>query len=271
MGRRRHEVVIHRSGLAEVQAFTLRTDHAFPRHSHEGFGIGLMTSGAQRSWSGIGWVEARRGDLITVNPGELHDGAPLGGPRGWRIVYVGSPRVDSLMAEEGLDAPTIARPAIRDPHLALRFDRLFARIRLAGLAGGGEALAIETELLRTLAHLLHHHGDRPGLPEPGSPAVSLARQRLDDAPAEPVSLAELAQQARVSRFQLLRGFAREVGTTPHAYQLQRRVSLARRLLDAGTRPAEAALGAGFADQSHLTRAFRRQFGVTPARYRASRG
>lgn len=265
-----HEVVIHRSGLAGIQAFSLHSDHAFPRHSHDGFGIGLMGSGAQRSWSGIGWVEARAGDLITVNPGELHDGAPLGGPRGWRIVYVASPRVESLMDELGRDAPTIARPAIRDPRLARRFVSLFERIRLAGRAVDGEALAIEIELLRTLEQLLRRHGDRPDLPEPGSPAVALARQRIDDAPAEPVTLAELAQQARVSRFQLLRGFAREVGTTPHAYQVQRRVTLARQLLDAGRCPSDAALGAGFADQSHLTRAFRRQFGVTPARYRAAR-
>ena len=69
--------------------------------------------------------------------------------------------------------------------------------------------------------------------------------------------------------QLLRGFARAVATTPHAYLLQLRVRLARRLLAAGRYPAEAAAEAGFADQSHLTRAFSRQLGVTPARFRAA--
>ena len=73
----------------------------------------------------------------------------------------------------------------------------------------------------------------------------------------------------VSRFQLLRGFAREVGATPHAYLIQRRVHLVQKLLALGCNPAEAALRAGFADQSHMTRAFRRQLGVTPARYRAA--
>ena len=269
--RHHHQVIVHRSGLAEVQAFTLCTDHAFPRHSHDGFGLGLMTSGAQRSWSSRGWVEARRGDLITVNPGEMHDGAPLGGPRGWRIVYLSSPSVLGLMAELGLDTPTIVRPTIHDPRLALRFNRLFERIRCAGRAADGEPLAIESELLATLEPLLRRHGDRPKLAEPGSPAVTLARQRIDDAPAEPVSLSELAAEAGVSRFQLLRGFAREVGVTPHAYRIQRRVLLARRLLDAGNSPSAAALAAGFSDQSHLTRAFGRQWGVTPARYRGQRG
>jgi len=74
----------------------------------------------------------------------------------------------------------------------------------------------------------------------------------------------------VSRFQLLRGFAREVGTTPHAYLLQRKARLARRLLSCGSTLAEAAAVAGFADQSHMTRAFARHFGITPGSYRRSR-
>jgi AraC-like DNA-binding protein len=92
---------------------------------------------------------------------------------------------------------------------------------------------------------------------------------LDAAPEVPTSLAELAAFSGVSRFQLLRGFAREVGTTPHAYLVQRRVRLVRRLLAAGRSPANAALLAGFADQSHMTRAFVRQFGITPGRYSAA--
>jgi AraC-like DNA-binding protein len=84
-----------------------------------------------------------------------------------------------------------------------------------------------------------------------------------------VSLSELAALSGVSRFQLLRGFAREMGITPHAYLVQRRVRLARRLLAAGRTPAQAAAQAGFADQSHMTRAFVRQLGITPARYQTA--
>jgi AraC-like DNA-binding protein len=99
--------------------------------------------------------------------------------------------------------------------------------------------------------------------------VLKAIRRLDAAPEVPTSLTELAALSGVSRFQLLRGFAREVGTTPHAYLVQRRVRLVRRLLTAGRSPADAAVLAGFADQSHMTRAFVRQFGITPGRYRAA--
>ena len=203
--------------------------------------------------------------MITVNPGEMHDGAPIGGTRGWRMLYLTPALVARELADEGEDRPEIARPALRDPVLADLFARLFA-----GATGTvSEPLAMEEDLLRTLAHLLWRHGTRPRPVSRASPAVAMARQRLDEEPEAPTTLAELAALSGVSRFQLLRGFARETGITPHAYLLQRRVQLARQLLAAGHALADAALAAGFADQSHMTRAFRRQFGVTPARYRAA--
>jgi AraC-like DNA-binding protein len=124
-------------------------------------------------------------------------------------------------------------------------------------------------LLLPLMHIVRRHGmARPSASGP-SPRVAKAIQRLDSAPEAPVSLAELAELSGVSRFQLLRGFAREVGITPHAYLVQRRVCLARQLLAKGQTPVQAAMQTGFADQSHMTRAFLRQIGVTPSRYQAA--
>ncbi|WP_312416910.1 AraC family ligand binding domain-containing protein, partial [Shinella sp.] len=57
--------------------------------SHVTYGIGLVERGAQRSASGRGHVEAQAGNTITVNPGEVHDGAPVGGAsRAWRMLYM---------------------------------------------------------------------------------------------------------------------------------------------------------------------------------------
>jgi AraC-like DNA-binding protein len=99
-----------------------------------------------------------------------------------------------------------------------------------------------------------------------SAPVRKAQQRIDEDPSSQVSLAELAALSGVSRYQIVRAFARELGVTPYAYVIQRRVLLARQLLVHGTTLIDAALRAGFADQSHLTRAFVRQFGVPPGRY-----
>ena len=80
----------------------------------------------------------------------------------------------------------------------------------------------------------------------------------------------LAAGSGLSRFQVVRGFARATGLPPHACLLQRRVHLARRLIAAGTPLAEVAARCGFADQSHLTRVFGRTFGLPPGAYAATR-
>jgi hypothetical protein len=49
----------------DVQAVEACSRHAFPRHTHDGYGIGLIVRGAQRSWSGRGTVEAGPGSIIT--------------------------------------------------------------------------------------------------------------------------------------------------------------------------------------------------------------
>ena len=261
-----HQVTQHRSAVAGIEAMTLVSNHHFPRHSHDQFGIGVIAFGAQRSWSGVGSVSASPGDVIMSNPGEMHDGAPLDGKaRGWRMLYL-DPALMASEAEQELVGPVeIVRPVARDPLLARRFAGLFARLT----AVQPDRLAVEENLLRSLMCLLRRHGMARPLSTRRSPCVAKAIQLLDSSPDAQVSLAELAVLSGVSRFQFLRCFSREVGITPHAYLVQRRVCLARRLLAEGLTPAQAALQAGFADQSHMTRAFVRQIGITPSRYRAA--
>lgn len=78
----------HRSTLRGIEARTLISDRSFPRHTHDQFGIGMMQSGAHRSWSSIGQVEAQAGYGIIVSPGEMHDGMPVqGNARTWRVIF----------------------------------------------------------------------------------------------------------------------------------------------------------------------------------------
>jgi AraC-like DNA-binding protein len=246
---------------------TLVSNHHFPRHSHDQFGLGVIVFGAQRSWSGVGQVEAAAGEVIMANPGEMHDGIPLDGKvRGWRIIYFDPALVSHEVAEEIAGGIEVVRPVARDPLLAKNVARLFVSLT----ATAPDDLAQEENLIRALVCLLRGHGARrPSYNSGPSPSIAKAVQRLDSAPDESVSLAELAALAGVSRFQLLRGFVREIGITPHAYLTQRRVCVAKQLLAAGETPAPAAVEAGFADQSHMTRAFVRYLGITPARYRAA--
>jgi AraC-like DNA-binding protein len=101
--------------------------------------------------------------------------------------------------------------------------------------------------------------------------LGLVRERLVDDLQRTPSLAELATLAGVSRFQLLRRFEEAHGAPPHAWLLSQRAERARAAIRAGTPLAQAAADCGFSDQSHMTRVFVRQYGVTPGAWRGAPG
>jgi len=250
--------------LPGIEAVSLESTRHFPRHSHDQFGIGVISSGVHRSWSSIGWVNAVCGDIIMVNPGEMHDGSsPDGQARSWNMLFL-DPKVPcETFIDEEWHLTVDLKPAVRDRVQSTRFGKLFAALT----DPHPDALYIEQSLMMTLAYAFRHHGSQRPVRLPASPSVAKVVKLIDCEPEKPRSLREMANIAGVSPFHFLRGFARTTGATPHAYILQRRIRLARRLLAMGIETAQVGVEAGFADQSHMTRAFVRQLGVTPSRYR----
>jgi AraC-like DNA-binding protein len=253
------------SPWAGVYATAISSARHYARHTHATFGLGVVDRGAQRSASGRGTVDAFAGDVVTTNPGEVHDGRPLGGPtRSWRTVYVEPEWMATITGDTR--ALAITRPAFADRELACATRRLLAAME-AWQRGQRDALACEVALVAACGLLLERHSTLP--PPPPAPAAPLAavRERLADDLLAPPSLGELAVLAGLSRFQLLRRFAAAYGFTPHAWLLQQRAERARGLIARGAGLAAAAAAAGFADQSHMTRIFTRHFGFTPGAWR----
>jgi AraC-like DNA-binding protein len=258
---------IFRTGIDGIEAVIADSRLSFARHTHETYGIGVVERGAQKSASGRGMVEAEAGNTITVNPGEVHDGAPLGdAPRAWRMLYM-QPAIVAAAAEdifEGRPREEFHAPVLEDGRIAGLVSALLASL----LDDQAAALAREERLLLLLAAALHERA--PQRETIASPAIAHARNRLDEDPAASVTLDDLAADCGRGRFRLVRDFARSTGLTPHAYLLQRRIERARRLIATGTSLAEAAIEAGFADQSHMTRNFTRRYGYTPGAYLTAR-
>lgn len=248
---------------------TLSGQH-FGRHWHDAYGFGVLEEGAQRSGSGRGRVEAFAGQVITNNPGEVHDGSPLGVPtRRWRILTVDADVFSSLVEHSGAPAQ-ITRPVIDDPPLARALRRLFGRIeRWNAHAGSGatEALACEESLVEAAVLLVARHGTAAVRTDVPRHELRQLRERLADAPLDAPSLAEMAAMTGLSRYQVLRRFEQAYGLPPHAWLRSRRAEHALRLIRGGDKLADAAMASGFADQSHMTRAFVRHYGFTPGAWR----
>lgn len=121
-----------------------------------------------------------------------------------------------------------------------------------------------------LADLARACGCRmPSLPAPDRPGPAA----LSVTPADMELLRRAPVRQAAARMGLSReGFSRKIrqahAISPRDVGLMARLNIARRLLQEGHHPAGVAADAGFCDQSHLGRCFRRAFGVTPGRYRA---
>jgi len=106
----------------------------------------------------------------------------------------------------------------------------------------------------------------------GSDPAPIARvlRQMESRFAEPLTLAELARIAGVSRYHFLRRFKSATGVTPHQWLLRARLGEAARQLATSCDPVtDLALEVGFEDLSNFIRSFRAEFGVAPSRYRAS--
>lgn len=258
-----HTATAHLTILPGIDAITITSDRCFPRHAHDHFGIGRIVAGGHASWSALGPVEAVAGDLIAVNPEEMHDGSPLARrERSWHMLYIPASVIATLT---GRIVATLELPFAATSNVSLGrcFNQTFSDLTATDCDAADEAVSLlldslfveasKTESLNRAQH------DR-------STSIDRVLQRIHDAPDRPASLDELSHIAGLDRFSLLRRFAKEVGITPHAYTIQLRVRIARRAIMRGVPLAEAAVVAGFADQSHMTRAFTRQFGLPPGRY-----
>lgn len=276
-----HNGIVHDAVLGASCFVFCQWRGDFPAHFHHTWTIGCLLAGRRRISCGAAGHLAAPGDLVCFNPGQAHACRQLGDERlEWRGLHLAIPALCRAAREAG------ARGRIRfaRPVLAASASRA-ALLALLAAAGTAATPGRKRALLTSLAEALLADGLlTDGLPEDGLPEAHQASAHraarhntlgrlaalLERQAAETLSLTDMARYARMDKFALVRAFAGETGLTPWRYLESARVNLARRLLDAGQSPAQTAMMAGFADQSHLTRAFRARLGVTPGAYGRAR-
>jgi AraC-like DNA-binding protein len=210
-----------------------------------------------------------RGDTFLFDPGELFRGAPEDGkPGSFRVIELDVPTFAALRQDEDPGGSLhFASTVLRAPPLLAHALDALERALLED-ADPLEQQSCLVELAHAASSTVLERGARRARhAAPLGPCERL-REILHSSEASRVSLSDFAREADVSQFQLLRAFKRRYGWPPHAYGVHVRVARARQLLREGRTVAEAAAAADFTDQSHLTRHFRRIWGVTPGQYAA---
>lgn len=241
----------------------------FPLHFHGFWTVGEIVRGWRRTVCRGEVHLLGSGDLVLFGPGEVHGCEPVGEePLFYRSVVVPD-EVFSAALSAGGASRRFALVTVRDPELAEAVSHVYE----LALAGDAEPLEQEEALAALVGRMARYCSGSDEEPEiaasAASGAVERARALLDESLTSGVSLDDLAQEAGLSRFHLVRVFATQTGLTPHRYLQAARANRARELLSVGASPAEAAACAGFSDQAHLSRVFKALFGLTPARYRSA--
>jgi AraC-like DNA-binding protein len=204
------------------------------------------------------------GTLVVREPGEASCCTAVAKPAEVKVLFVEAALVADAAREVGHPGTLHFAPVtLNDPDLFWLLCRLCNSIE-----DGDDDLEQQTLFAMCMVKLAQHAERPPRAMElrNGKLAVARAKAYLSEHCSDPVSLHDLALVSGFSRFGLVHAFTKEVGLSPHAYQVLVRIERARVLLQQGVSPATVATTMGFADQSHFTRHFRRILQVTPSQY-----
>jgi AraC-like DNA-binding protein len=234
-------------------------DHAYPLHTHDAWALLIVDDGAVRFDLDRHQHGAQSSQVTLLPPHVPHDGraATWYGFRK-RVLYL-----EPEQLPPGLIGAAVDRPGWSDPVLRYRIHQLHR-----ALAQPGEELAAQSRLAFVRERLVQHLRRRVVTPPAARDPVLADRLRelLDAHVVDGLTLDDAAARLHAHPTHLIRAFTRRHGLPPHRYLTGRRVELARRLLLDGRAPSGVAVEAGFYDQAHLTRHFKRMVGVGPARF-----
>jgi AraC-like DNA-binding protein len=230
---------------------------AFSPHRHDTYTVALTMTGVQAFNYRGSMRHSLPGQVLILHPEELHDGhCHDEAGFSYRAAYVPPTHVQAVLG--GAELPFVANGVSTDPALIAA-----ACTMVIDCAGVADPAAYEDALYDLAQAMNMVAGKVAKMKIANRTAVLQARELLDTAVIDGARLEQLEQATGCDRWQLSRDFRALLGTSPYRYLQHRRVDLAKRLLREGATLADAAHGAGFADQSHFGRTFRKAVGLTP--------
>jgi len=241
----------------------------YARHWHETFSIGLISRGRCKYINRTGTTDAGVGTVVLMNPGDVHACNPVHGePWSYRMLYIDVAWLCGVQAAAGINTGRCFTPfatvATTQPEIYAGLNRFFDTLIDPQI----EPLEKQSAAVSFMAMVHWHLGTSGSAQGKRAPRLTRAADFIRQNCTRPLRLEEICVAASLSPSHLIRAFKAEHGLTPHAYQLNCRIEFCRSQLRAGHSLAEVALAAGFSDQAHFQRSFKKLVAATPGQYRA---
>ena len=245
-------------GIERIEAWF--GSHGYDPHRHDTYSIGRTLAGVQSFHYKGSLRHGIPGNTLVLHPDELHDGM-AGTDAGfrYRMAYVDPALIQNVLGGQPL--PFIAGGLSSDPRLYHASEAL-----VQAVDHPLEPLE-EQDALYDLAMALLAVGGKPrGRKRLDYQAAERARAFIMAHLHQGITLDMLEQASGRERWSLSRDFRTLYGTSPYRFVTLRRLDCLRRMIFGGFSLVDAALAAGFHDQSHMTRHFTRCYGVSPLRW-----
>lgn len=245
------------------------SDFSYSKHAHEEYSLGVTLQGRQDFFCQKAFHKSASGNVMIFNPEDVHDGHS-GGEQDlkYKMLYVHPDEFSPLFKSLGYQENRILRldqPLFDNPNLRNQILRLSTLIQQSNYS----KIELEAGLLQVAQSLIATSG-KLDLGVQNTKRIDKLLLRAKDYILAnlqyDISIDNIAEVATMSKFHFIRQFRLQFGITPHQYVLSCRVNLARKLIEVGRPLNQTAFDAGFADDSHLNRHFKRIYGVTPKRF-----
>lgn len=242
----------------------MNVNHTFPCHIHHSFSLGLVQQGRR-----IIYVDQTphlicANECFIINPYQPHScGVAEEEGHSYEVISL-SPRLLQDIYKEVANAAEVPRfyqVKITEPAIVNGFADWLKKQSRHNLTDSAELIAVLRELV------LRYAQAEPVAPEHSRQAIVAQACAYIEANFDRlIRLNEIAAVTHVSPFYLNRIFRQEIGIPPHTYLLQARIKKSlEQLLQTGS-ILEAAYALGFSDQSHFSRFFKKNIGLTPKQY-----
>ena len=242
-------------------------------HHHDFYEVYFLLSGEVEYWVDGRILKMSPGDLLLINPMELHRPVLTENNRVYEriVVWINKEYLERL--DDGSLSSCFDSENPNHTHLI----RLTApeRTGMTALLGElvresysqeyGSSLSAYGLFLQFMVRLnrLARHTGKPEESRQQSALVQQVLSYIGEHLSQPLSLEELADRFFVSKYYLSHTFSREVGVSLYRYIMLRRLLLARQLLSQGMPAGQVSGNCGFSDYTSFYRAFKSEYGISP--------